>query len=105
MNVNTRKMHSETIYAVGDTATSWEMRKNGYIKAKINQYKINIERRYPFLDFVRAGLDIELVVAIDFTASNKDPTDTTSLHYVHPASSGKLNDYQKAILSVGEILL
>jgi copine 5/8/9 len=40
-------------------------------------------------------------VGIDFTASNLDPSKTNSLHYF---TNNKMNDYQKAILSVGQIL-
>ena len=40
--------------------------------------------------------------AIDFTASNGKPTTANSLHYINPYAP---NDYQKAIVSVGNILL
>jgi hypothetical protein len=43
-----------------------------------------------------------MIVAIDFTASNKPSDDPTSLHYIDP--SGQLNDYQHCISSVGAIL-
>ena len=44
---------------------------------------------------------MSLSVAIDFTASNGQYNDETSLH---KATGGKLNDYTKAIKQVGEIL-
>ena len=43
-----------------------------------------------------------MVVAIDFTASNKPYTDPTSLHHLDPR--GGLNDYEKVIESVGSVL-
>jgi len=43
-----------------------------------------------------------LAIAIDFTASNGNPQDPKSLHYKNP--TGELNEYQKAITSVGEII-
>jgi len=41
------------------------------------------------------------MLAIDFTASNKQPKDPHSLHYMDPNG---WNQYQKAIIAVGEIL-
>lgn len=45
-----------------------------------------------------------MVVAIDFTGSNGDPMSPTSLHYVDRSGTGRLNQYQQAILSVGRII-
>uniref|UniRef100_A0A8C1T711 Copine IVb n=1 Tax=Cyprinus carpio TaxID=7962 RepID=A0A8C1T711_CYPCA len=42
----------------------------------------------------------ELKVAIDFTASNGDPRNSCSLHYIHPYQP---NEYLKALIAVGEI--
>uniref|UniRef100_A0A8D0A1Q7 Copine IVb n=1 Tax=Sander lucioperca TaxID=283035 RepID=A0A8D0A1Q7_SANLU len=44
--------------------------------------------------------DRELKVAIDFTASNGDPRNSCSLHYIHPYQP---NEYLKALVAVGEI--
>uniref|UniRef100_A0A8C1MSU2 Copine IVa n=1 Tax=Cyprinus carpio TaxID=7962 RepID=A0A8C1MSU2_CYPCA len=41
-----------------------------------------------------------LKVAIDFTASNGDPRNSCSLHYIHPYQP---NEYLKALVAVGEI--
>ena len=49
------------------------------------------------------GMEISLVVAVDWTASNQAPNKPTSLHYLDP--SGKLNAYQEALSTVGGILL
>uniref|UniRef100_A0A8C5D957 Copine-4-like n=1 Tax=Gouania willdenowi TaxID=441366 RepID=A0A8C5D957_GOUWI len=42
----------------------------------------------------------KLQVAIDFTASNGDPRNSCSLHYIHPFQP---NEYLKALVAVGEI--
>ena len=36
VNVNTRKVHSTTLYSVGDTTTDWLMRGTSSVKAKLN---------------------------------------------------------------------
>lgn len=43
-----------------------------------------------------------MIVAIDFTGSNGQPTDPASLHY---RTNHSLNQYQTAIRAVGDILL
>ena len=40
-------------------------------------------------------------VGIDFTGSNGDPTEETSLHYINMESP---NQYTQAIVSVGEVI-
>ena len=40
-------------------------------------------------------------VGIDFTASNGDPTQATSLHYINPYTP---NEYMQALTAVGEII-
>eukprot|EP01047_Picozoa_sp_COSAG01_P050518 COSAG01_NODE_5116_length_4457_cov_5.704161_4_plen_530_part_00 len=49
-----------------------------------------------------AGMQINLMLAVDFTASNGDPREPRSLHHLHP--SGRPNDYQRTIEQVGSIL-
>lgn len=52
------------------------------------------------------GLDLNFMVAIDFTASNGNPTSPTSLHYANAAlyAQGQFNSYEKAIMMVGGVL-
>jgi hypothetical protein len=54
-----------------------------------------------FSDFLKGGLNLTQFMGIDFTLSNGQPDKQSSLHYLTP---GKLNQYQRAILSLGEIL-
>jgi len=58
--------------------------------------------RPAFTDYVRGGCEINLCVAIDFTGSNGDPRQPGTLHYIY--QDGRLNDYEKAIKSVGSVL-
>ena len=48
-----------------------------------------------FVEYLKAGWFINLSVAIDFTASNKNH---------HVLEEGKMNDYETAIWEVGKIL-
>lgn len=54
-----------------------------------------------FSDYVHAGLDIDLFVAIDFTSSNGDPRLPGTLHYREEEG---LNDYEETIVSVGKAI-
>jgi hypothetical protein len=62
---------------------------------------LNITRDYSFIEYLQGGCEISLIVSVDFTASNKDPRDPTSLHYQNPH---QMNEYEKAIRSTGDIL-
>ncbi|CAD8199413.1 unnamed protein product [Paramecium pentaurelia] len=57
-----------------------------------------------FMDYLQSGTQINLIAAIDFTGSNGSPNTSNSLHYID-TQSGKLNQYQQALLAVGDILL
>lgn len=61
------------------------------IETKLLVKEFKSEDFYDFVSFLRGGLNMTLIVGIDFTASNKDPEDPTSLHHMNPPS---LNLYQ-----------
>jgi len=54
-----------------------------------------------FLDYIRGGCELNMVVAIDFTASNGLPGNKFSLHHVE---AGNPNQYEMAITVVGSTL-
>lgn len=54
-----------------------------------------------FLDYLKGGVELSLMVAIDFTGSNGQPSFPNSLHYLNPAGP---NSYERAIWAVGGIL-
>lgn len=64
-----------------------------------------IIKEYSMIDYLRGGTQMNLTVAIDFTASNGDPHLHNSLHFCDHFNQGVLNQYQQAILSVGSILM
>ncbi|XP_047971154.1 protein BONZAI 3-like [Salvia hispanica] len=57
---------------------------------------------YSFIDYISSGYELNFMVAVDFTASNGNPTTPGSLHYID--HSGRLNAYQQAIMEVGEVI-
>ncbi|KTG47697.1 hypothetical protein cypCar_00019294 [Cyprinus carpio] len=63
---------------------------------------INPKYKLKKKNYKNSGLVIlsDLKVAIDFTASNGDPRNSCSLHYINPYQP---NEYLKALIAVGEI--
>jgi hypothetical protein len=83
-------------------STTIQLTLKGPRRATFAIHNIQIERKDTFMDYIAGGLSINLFVAIDFTKSNKEPTQPDSLHqFVDPS---RPNDYVKVIRSVGEIL-
>ncbi|OWF55814.1 Copine-8 [Mizuhopecten yessoensis] len=61
-----------------------------------------MEIQHSFLDYIQNGTEMSFTVAVDFTASNGNPSSPTSLHYLNPY--GAPNQYAAAIQAVGEII-
>ncbi|KAI5675980.1 hypothetical protein M9H77_06930 [Catharanthus roseus] len=57
---------------------------------------------FSFIDYISSGFELNFMVAVDYTASNGNPRNSDSLHYINP--SGRLNAYQQAIMEVGEVI-
>lgn len=68
---------------------------------KLELLSIEVTEDITFLDYIRNGTQLHFAVAIDFTASNGEPTDVRSLHYLSPMGP---NNYEIALRSVGEII-
>ncbi|CAL5194681.1 unnamed protein product [Lathyrus oleraceus] len=66
----------------------------------VDQYCV--KEQFSFIDYISSGFELNFMVAVDFTASNGNPQQPDSLHYV--SGSGQLNSYQKAIMEVGEVI-
>uniref|UniRef100_A0A8D2KTH4 Copine 2 n=1 Tax=Varanus komodoensis TaxID=61221 RepID=A0A8D2KTH4_VARKO len=60
-----------------------------------------VTRDCSFLDYILGGCQLMFTVGIDFTASNGNPRDPTSLHYINPMGT---NEYLSAIWAVGQII-
>ena len=61
----------------------------------------NVIKKYSFIDYLKSGMQINMEIAIDYTASNGPPTHPTSLHYMNGNCP---NDYEKAISSCCSIV-
>ena len=70
------------------------------------------EKKYTFADYIFGGCEIELAVAVDFTSSNGDTRQISSLHHFKgratDAETEEIDhydsEYMKALKSVGKIL-
>ena len=58
------------------------------------------KEQFSFLSYIFNGLQLALTIAIDFTLSNGEPTNPSSLHYYDQST----NQYLNAITTVGKIL-
>lgn len=77
-------------------------KKKKYTKSgTLNFTAVRVIPVHSFVDYIKGGCQINLLVAIDFTASNGKPHLPTSLHYISPY---KENEYVFAIKSVGSVL-
>lgn len=77
--------------------------KKGYKNSGVLAIREMSEFRQPtFLEFVTGGTEISLIVGIDFTGSNGDPSSPSSLHYQNP--TGFPNEYMQAIRTVGDVV-
>uniref|UniRef100_A0A8C9TPZ6 Copine IVa n=1 Tax=Scleropages formosus TaxID=113540 RepID=A0A8C9TPZ6_SCLFO len=86
------------IFRVNDDATHQLVHRTETIMNNLNPvwktFKVSVN------SLCSGDHDRKLKVAIDFTASNGDPRNSCSLHYIHPYQP---NEYLKALVAVGEI--
>ncbi|XP_071823629.1 copine-3-like isoform X2 [Apostichopus japonicus] len=76
-------------------------KKNYKNSGKVFLTSCEVKRHYTFLDFILGGCQINFTVGIDFTGSNGDPQEATSLHFI---SDSAPNEYTQAIVGVGEVI-
>uniref|UniRef100_A0A4W6FTA9 Copine IVb n=1 Tax=Lates calcarifer TaxID=8187 RepID=A0A4W6FTA9_LATCA len=88
----------------------YQMKKKNYRNSGVVMLNhCKIIKMYSFLDYIMGGCQIQFTVSFvpynllniyNFTASNGDPRNSCSLHYIHPYQP---NEYLKALVAVGEI--
>lgn len=59
------------------------------------------EKKLKFVDYLKQGLEINLVIGVDMTASNGHPGEKTSYHYINGVEP---NMYERAIRACGSIV-
>jgi len=69
--------------------------KGQLIQGKIIGIQSRYSKQYKFLDYIRGGTQVSLVVGVDFTGSNGDPKSNNSLHCINKFP----NLYEQAIES------
>jgi hypothetical protein len=77
---------------------------NGFAKFNPGQdgtIKYQTQKDMKFVEYIQNGLQISVSCAIDFTASNKDPSLPTSLHYLKGLEP---NHYEQALRSCCSII-
>jgi hypothetical protein len=79
-------------------------KKQGIPLGSMTFDKFDLIVRPSMVDFLRSGWKISLSVAIDFTASNGELSDPSSLHYIDRSNPLKMTAYELAIQQVGNIL-
>jgi len=62
---------------------------------------LTVAREYSFLEYIQGGCELNFVVGIDFTGSNGDPREPSSLHYL---GGNTPNQYTQAITAVGNVI-
>lgn len=77
--------------------------KKGKAAGEIHFNQKSLLTKAEFIDYLRGGVQLNLLAAIDFTGSNGIPSNPTSLHYT--GNQSQMNQYQQAIMAVGDILL
>ena len=77
-------------------------KKNYTNSGVLNTLQCDVINEYTFLEYLAGGTQINLMLGIDYTASNGNPATPASLHFHSP---GVLNQYQQAIINAGNILL
>ncbi|KAG5499854.1 hypothetical protein GH5_03990 [Leishmania sp. Ghana 2012 LV757] len=58
-------------------------------------------KSYDFVEYLQAGMEINIAFSIDFTGSNGPPSDPRSLHFYHPCQP---NSYVRAMLAVSNVV-
>ena len=70
---------------------------------KLRLESLKIFTRYHLYDYLKGGLELSLLVGIDFTSSNGHPNQPNALHSL--VNQEILNPYQQALMNITDILL
>ncbi|XP_045149807.1 copine-7 isoform X2 [Echinops telfairi] len=87
---------------IGEFATTFQEMQKAFGEGQAQWDCLNPKYKQRKRNYKNSGVVIlsHLKVAIDFTASNGDPRNSCSLHYINPYQP---NEYLQALVAVGEI--
>ncbi|KAK2085745.1 hypothetical protein P7K49_037045 [Saguinus oedipus] len=87
---------------IGEFSTTFEEMQKASGEGQAQWDCVNPKYKQKRRNYKNSGVVVlaDLKVAIDFTASNGDPRNSCSLHYINPYQP---NEYLKALVCVGEI--
>eukprot|EP00850_Spirogloea_muscicola_P001471 SM000005S17268 [mRNA] locus=s5:1103464:1108359:+ [translate_table: standard] len=90
----------------GEDGTGIELRREdgGKSGGQVICRKCLVSPQPSFLDFIRAGWGLSLMIGVDFTVSNGTVSAPGTLHYVDPAGK-RLNAYQEVMEEFSKVLL
>jgi hypothetical protein len=95
---------NDLLSSVGNGGNPKEMQlknnKNGKKSGTLICTMAKVAYEPSFLDYIMGGTEVNFMVAVDFTASNRRQDQPDSLHYI----SQQPNQYQQAIQRVGDVL-
>lgn len=78
--------------------------KKGKFSGNIHIDDVRIIRSFSISEYLRIGLNLSMTVGVDFTGSNGISSSTSSLHFIGGGPQ-RPNQYQMAILEVGQVLM
>jgi len=100
--------HNNTIIEEEKMVNIQELINRQQISVKMSKRRIfsvisnsRITRNFTFVDYLKAGVQLGLSIAIDFTGSNGNPQTPSSLHFIGGAEP---NQYERAIYACGNIV-
>uniref|UniRef100_A0A7S2SLX7 C2 domain-containing protein n=1 Tax=Rhizochromulina marina TaxID=1034831 RepID=A0A7S2SLX7_9STRA len=82
-----------------------ETKKSGKRKSAgtIQVQEARISKYSTFLDYIKGGWELNMVMGVDFTGSNGNPADPASLHYID-VSQRRMNQYERTIRGLASVL-
>ena len=106
INITFYDNKNKTVASVNTTIQ--ELINRQQISVKMSKRRIfsvisnsRITRNFTFVDYLKAGVQLGLSIAIDFTGSNGNPQTPSSLHFIGGAEP---NQYERAIYACGNIV-
>lgn len=80
------------------TSKKTDKKKYDSSAAAVHIYQVKMNAVYSLTDYIKGGVHLNCSIAVDFTLSNGDPFDQSSLHFLDENSK---NEYVKVLQQVG----